>query len=746
MSDDSDFSQVSKMYKQRLESELSGNSSASDQEKLEKEVNTREYEEFKQQYIPKHLSIYEKICQTAEKTLNIQPDKGKQKSYEDAIRTCHLNTTATGVYSASILIPLLLILVSMIMFFMMPVMMGGEGNMFFVIVSVVGGLAIMIALQGLPSTLANQWRMRASNQMVLSIFYIVTYMRHTSNLELAINFASEHLNPPLSLDLRKVVWDVETGKYESIKVSLDDYLERWRKWNQEFVESMNLIQSSLLESVNERRLGSLDKALNVMLDETYEKMLHYAHNLKGPLTTLNMLGVVLPILTLVILPLVVSFMEGFRWYHLFVIYNIALPAMVYYLGTKILSTRPGGSGGEDITEKNPELKKYQKIPLNLGGQKLYLNPASLAALFAIVLFLIGIFPLAFHAINPQTDFGIVQTETGPQFKNLQYDDESDVLYYFLDYRERSEEGHEGEMVGPFGMGAVLLGILIPLGIGYSMGLYYKLRSRKIIKVRNQSKKLELEFSSALFQLGNRIGDGIPAEMSFGKVSAMMEGTTSGKFFHLAHMNITRLGMNVEKAIFDPEKGALKFYPSDLIESSMKVLVESTKKGPRVASQALINVSEYIKQMHRVDERLDDLMGDVISSMKSQVKFLTPVISGVVIGITSMITKILGKLGNKLGELGSGAAGAGVAGGGMLQMFGTGIPTYPFQIVVGLYVVELSFILSVIANGIENGPDRIQKEHLLGQNMTKATGLYCTLAFIIILLFNIVAGNIIGNLA
>ena len=62
-----------------------------------------------------------------------------------------------------------------------------------------------------------------------------------------------------------------------------------------------------------------------MLDETYEKMLHYAHNLKGPITTLHMMGVILPILGLVILPLVVSFMSEVKWYHLFMLYNVALP-------------------------------------------------------------------------------------------------------------------------------------------------------------------------------------------------------------------------------------------------------------------------------------------------------------------------------------------------------------------------------------------------------------------------------------
>ena len=82
---------------------------------------------------------------------------------------------------------------------------------------------------------------------------------------------------------------------------------------------------------------------------------------------------------------------------------------------------------------------------------------------------------------------------------------------------------------------------------------------------------------------------------------------------------------------------------------MKVLIESSKKGTRIAAQALLNVSQYIKEMHRVDERLKDLMADIISSMKSQIAFLTPAIAGIVIGITSMITTILGALGDQLGS-------------------------------------------------------------------------------------------------
>ncbi|MBU0472101.1 MAG: hypothetical protein KKF65_05730, partial [Nanoarchaeota archaeon] len=293
-----------------------------------------------------------------------------------------------------------------------------------------------------------------------------------------------------------------------------------------------------------------------------------------------------------------------------------------------------------------------------------------------------------------------------------------------------------------GLGSTLLILAIPLGLGLGIGLFFKLRSKNVIKIRNRAKKLEQEFASALFQLGNRLGDGYPAEIAFSKVSDVMEGTISGNFFDTVSSNIRKLGFSVEQAIFDPEKGAITFFPSPIIESSMKVLIESSKKGPLVASNALINVSNYIKEMHRVDERLRDLMADTISSMKSQISFLTPAISGIVIGITSMITAILGTLGEKLGQLASESEGA--AGAGILSMFGSGVPTFYFQVIVGLYVVQIVFLLTILINGIENGSDKLNERFMLGKNMIRTSVTYCVIAFIIIILFNFIAGSIMGS--
>ena len=730
--DDKDYEKFKEKYKIKIEKEFKGKDPL-------QAISTQDYETFKKEYLPKHLTFYEKACGLAEKFLHIKADKKKIPEYQESIDICHMNITTTGIASFPIMVFLIFLFAGIFIGALIPIALGSGPSIFLIMMFVLVGVGLMIPLGNLPFFLANNWRMKASNQMVLCIFYIVTYMRHTSNFELGIDFAAEHLAPPLSLDLKRIVWNIETGKFSSIKESMDEYLETWKKWNLEFIESMHLVEGSLYETSESRRIDTLEKSLKVILEETYEKMLHYAQNLKSPLTTLHMLGIILPILGLVILPLVVSFMPEVKWYHLFVLYNIFLPLGVFYMGKNILSRRPSGYGETDIS-KNKNITKYKNINVDLGyGLKFSVNPIFISIIIIIVMFIIGFSPILIHGIMPQFDCAIGE-QTGC-FATL---NQPGNYYHLLGYRKEIVEGVTTDrMVGPYGLGATLLSLAIPLGLGIGIGMYYKLRSKNVIKIRNEAKKLEQEFASALFQLGNRLGDGYPAEIAFSKVSEVMEGTISGQFFDAVSINIQKLGFNVEQAIFDPDKGAIQAYPSPIIESAMKVLVESSRKGPLIASNAVINVSGYIKEMHRVDERLKDLMSDVISSMKSQIKFLTPAISGIVIGITSMITVIIGSISEKLGMLANEAEGT--SGGGLMTMFGTGIPTYYFQIVVGIYVVQIVYLLTVLINGIENGADKLSERYLIGRNLIKTTISYVVTAFIIILLFNIIAGTIMQSL-
>ena len=717
-----DYQQLLEKYKAKIKAEFGERPVTPDR------ITSKEYSEFKRELYPTSYSWYEKSCALGERILKIKVSGVSADKTQKDLNICHLNCTPSGVTSFAILTSLLIIVLGSLISFPIPLLLGQEPNTFLIFFFIIAGLLSFPAVQKIPHFMANTWRMKTSNQMVQSVFYLVTYMRHTSNLERAIQFAADHLDAPLSLDFRKILWDAETERFSTIRESAEAYLQIWKEWDKDFVESFHLIESSLYEGSEERRLALLDKALDVILNGTYENMLHYAHDLKSPMTMLHMLGIVLPILGLVILPLVVSFLgensDPFATsLYIVLLYDIALPIGVYYLGKTILSQRPAGYGTEDISEL-PEMKEYTQVRFGF----LKIHPLFFSLLIGIFCLLLGLSPLYLHATGV-SDFA--------------FDAKGNLK--MLDYvcPPAQISCAESEKLGPYGMGASLLSLVIIAGMGASIGMYFALRAKDVIKIRQRTRTLEDEFSSALFQLGNRLGDGLPAEIAFARVAETMRGTTSGDFFNMAEKNITKLGMGLEQALFDPKVGALVSFPSKIIESSMKVLNESIKKGPRIAAQALLSMSRYIKEIHRVEERLRDLMADVIASMKSQVKFLTPAIAGIVVGITSMISGILTKLSSQLAcasQQGQQSGGFG----DILTIFGLGIPTYHFQIIVGIYIVQITFILTILISGIENGADKLGTRFELGKNVTRSTLAYCMIAGIVMLLFNLFANNIMQS--
>ncbi|MEW6063495.1 MAG: hypothetical protein AB1571_03965 [Nanoarchaeota archaeon] len=698
----------------KYEARLKGSVSLEGAEiKSDKEFS-REYVKFREESLSTETTLYERFCNSIERIIQIRPKQEKLEVLTKAIETSHLKISPTGAASFAMFVAVLLVLFAIFLGVFSYLINPDNPSIFFPLILIILAAVSINPLTNIPIYIANRWRLKASNQMVLCILYIVMYMRHTSNLEHAIKFSAEHIGSPLSLDLRKIFWDVETGKYSTIKESLESYLETWRGLNQEFITSLHLVESSLFEPSEERRMQLLDKSIEVMLEGTYEKMLHYAQELKNPITMLHMLGVILPILGLVIFPLIGSFLGGLiKWYHLAILYNIILPIVVFSMGSNMLAKRSTGYGESEIA-KSLEVKK----------------PYAIAIFLASIIIILGLFPFILKITDPSFDIDL------GRFGKL------------LDYRNPSgNQCSLGESCsGPYGLGALLLSLFIPLGLAVGFGLYYKIKTKNLIKIRNETKQLEKEFASSLFQLGTRIGDGVPAELAFSTVAKNMEGTPTGNFFRLVSVNIQNLGMSLKEAIFNSRVGAILSYPSSLIQSSMEVLLESSKKGPKIVSQSLISISVYIDRIHTVNERLKDLLSEIVSSMKSQVSFLTPIIAGIVVGIASMIVNIIGNLGlmfQKLTIAQPGSEFGGLSAITSIFKIQDIIPSYFFQAVVGIYVVELVFILTILANGIENGPDKLNQDHELGKNMFRGTFLYVLISFAVIILFNLLASGILA---
>ncbi len=721
MPERTDINEILRKHSARIEGQIKS-------ESVQNVNYSREYTIFKQEMAPE-LTRFERWCHSLGNIIKLKFSEKDEKRVRRQLEIAHLDIEPWQALGLSIMVFIFVFILGILISTAVPLITGewGSFSFLFLFFMIIISLFLFYFVNGYPARLANKWRLKASSQMVPAILYIVVYMKHTANLEKAIAFASEHLQYPLALDFKKVFYDVQMGKFSTIKESLDNYLETWRDFSIEFIEAFHLIESSLFEPSDTRRVSTLEKALQVVLDGVYDRMLRFTHDVRSPLTNVYMLGVVLPTLGLALIPLASAMLQGLiKWYHIFLLFNIIVPFFVFYLTDKIMMLRPGGYGETKLLERNPLYPKYK----NKG-------PYFSAFFICLPFFILGFLPLIFQ-FTPIPDWlGLQRDYTFSQLGLGFFGD--DKVFDF-----RTIEGNG--IVGPFGVLALVLSMFIPLGIALFFSIAFSQRTKELIVERENTIELEKEFNNSLFQLGNRIGNGMPPELAFGRIAESSRGLKTEDFFRRVNYNIRQMGMSVEKAIFDMRRGAIIYYPSELIATSMGVLIESSKKGLKIAAVSLMSISEYVRNIQKITERLRDMLAEIISDMKSNMTFLAPLLSGIVVGLAAMITAILTKFDiAKLSETG-GITDIGNFG-ALMNIFKVEqmIPPYYLQIAIGIYIIQIIFILTGTLVTIDSGEDKLEKTNKTGKNLKIGILLYFITALLATMALFVLSSVVLGNL-
>lgn len=621
----------------------------------------REYTSFLQEIKKQPRTKYEKACFYSQKILGVNLSESSGAKLNESLKAAYLNATPKGVMSFTLLSMLILVTASVIF------MVFGGGTTF-------GAFALMFSLgtvfyiYNYPNQAAKSMSMKMSADSVLAILYMVIYMRTSPNLEGALRFASENLGGPLSWDLKKLMWDIQVGKYLTADQAVISYIEKWKEKNKEFAEALHLLRGIAVEPT--KREVIFRETISVILNGTKERTKHYATGLRMPMMLVHAMGVLLPVMGLVLFPVIIIFMaDTVKPVFVFFGYDVLLPLVLYFFMDYILQTKPP-------TFSQPDISRAKGIP-PMGKMKVgkYMLPIwPFAVLVGVPLFLIG------------------------------YNGMQDRVVY----------------------NAVNSSVLIIVAIAGSIIVYTYLDSFQKMKVRKDIEKVEDEFSVALFQLGNQISGGIPIELAIDKAIVDLKDLKISEMFRIIALNMKKFGCTFEDAFFDKEMGAINYYPSKLIESIMRTIVESSRKSITVAAESMITVSSYLKNVHNVKEEIEEILGETISSMRFLGMFLAPMVSGVTITMAVIILQVLSSLGTTLQPL-LAEGGGNAAQSLFLMPWGVGaeppITPQSFQLIVGLYMVEIAVILSFFLNKIVYGEDLVGERSTMASTLIFALVIY-----------------------
>src|SRR3989344_5287050 len=659
---------------------------------------SREYQAFLQEGYPEEekgfSQWYRNACKFSFKTLKFRAPAGLANSLNQYLLVTELDVTPDEIFSLTIFTALVGVLVTLpfliiqdIAVYFLPMLPLVLAYMFFTY----------------PSYLSAVTKIKASDETVKVILYMVIYLRLNPQIEGALRFAAAHSHGPIGRDLKKIIWDLQIRRFVTTNEAISSKITKWLLWDKEFVESLNLIQALSLETSEAARERTLDKVLSYILDSTYEKMKEYSRDLRTPIMLIHTMGITFPIMGLVMFPMISIFLhKELNPYYLIFGYIGVLPLFNYFYLRRTISKRPGAFSYPDISN-HPDLPPDGKFAMKVGTKKYLVSALPIALIASFFVSIPGIayfisFAGQYLSIADTLDF---QDQWKTILKN-QYDHALEFSVYSLS---------------------------VVWGISIGLIIYFYGTSFQRVQIRNQIKAIEDEFQIGLFRLSDVMQSGIPVETALEETLSKyrqykLESSPMFPFFQTILKNIRQLGMTLKKAVFDPTYGVMTRYPSLLIRDIMQVLVSASEKSAAILSTAARTISSFLMKTKNVENLLKELLDEVAAAISLQSNFIAPFIAGIVAAMATFIIQLLQRIADFLATIESAFnLGGSFVEGGTLQ-FGEllglirieeVIPATIFQVVVGIYMIETVVVLAYFLNGIRNGFDRTTRNLYIGKS-------------------------------
>ncbi len=533
-------------------------------------------------------------------------------------------------------------------------------SMAVVLLSLLFPLAVLLYMSEYVKIHAKWMKVSSLGDIPEIISYIVMSMKLVPNMEVAIRFAASNSSRPLAKDLKKMIWNLHVREYRGIDDAILEFSNIWGKDSEYFKRALHLIKSSTSEPDEAQRVITLNRSLDLVLESTRTLMDSFASKLKTPTYVLYSIFILIPLALVALMPAITVVGIRFGIGTLVIVYDVVLPLLTFTYAEYILMQRPAAFIPQDIPESHPELANIKKRKQQ-------------AMLFSSAI-------------------GIVISSLG----------------YILIYK-----GNPWNIVST----ATLDGIIPPTlfmiwGIVFGVAVYLNISYAPYRKIRDEIRRMENEFSDALFVLGRRISEGRSAEEAFIHTAATMQGSDIATAFERISLNLMNMRTDIHSAIFDEDFGAFKDIYSERIKTTMMLFVESAHKSHVVAGVAIVKLADHLKELQNVEQNIKQSLYDMTSTMRTTAAVFAPLIAGVTIALSEVTAKILQNISESINRLPENA----FPGPAQIspENLNQSIPSDLFMFAIGIYIILITVILIRFSGTIEYGGDRAQLRYEIGQ--------------------------------
>lgn len=523
-------------------------------------------------------------------------------------------------------------------------------------------------------------RAQASSEMVHCITYMVISLSQLPNLENAVILAYKNLRGPIKADLGKVLSDFISKKIFTFEEGLNEVVDKWYIEAKEFSEALKLLISYSKNPYQGENL--LDEATSLAVDESYQRMEKYARELKLPTTAIMVLGLILPIIGLTLIPLLTIFLpELLNIIGVFFVYDIFLPTILLILIMFVINGRP-----------------LVTSPIELDKPIFTFNFLNKQIKFLPILLFIGLVVSAIFIPNIYSHVRNFQLCSAWMNEKFEPEKKPEILKMNIQECEALIK----DLTTPALTASMFLIIIVVI---FTLPLI--LYTGSIIEKMKKIRRIESELDSVLLQISHSLKIGIPFEKSIVSLSAKSKVFEIEELFKDLKESIL-LGRSLDSALFGKDIGIVKKYNSVMLTSVFRIISDISSKGSVFLSKALETISKHLKKLSSLQNKIEDLISDNVSTIKFMSFFLNPIVAGIATALGLIIMGILISLSISLGKVvPEEVSGIPSIGFPMLEVWKIArVSPAIFQLVIGIYLIEISIISGILVVGLETGFDYI----------------------------------------
>jgi len=213
-------------------------------------------------------------------------------------------------------------------------------NDFFTYFFVFVGLMLTLAAYMYPANIFYTQRMISyTEEMLKATMRISTYISMNSSMEYAIIHTKDHLWGTLHTQFEDIVKQLRLRVKNTLGEVFEYYTPIWNKANPDFVKALRLIETASM-SADEDRRKILDEVQETLIISYHTSGKRFAEELASNAKTLVAIGVLFPIISLMLLPLVSVFMPDYLKTPLITfVYDVLFPGMLLLMALNFSAKR-----------------------------------------------------------------------------------------------------------------------------------------------------------------------------------------------------------------------------------------------------------------------------------------------------------------------------------------------------------------------------------------------------------------------